>query len=171
MRIVPADPALTGFADLFAAAGLPGLVREALGDTLGVSGLAEQGELARVRYRPTESCRLLWKLAGSDGQPLLVSGMVFHDDTGARLVASPYFQQLAAQVRAATGGAGSPYAYLPDRKLLCSLFPLDAYLPRLVQGTRTAWALRRVLRLASRWPEVTQGLVERADSTLTGLCV
>ncbi|PYV08755.1 MAG: hypothetical protein DMG07_24875 [Acidobacteria bacterium] len=124
---VPADPALPSLQELFPVSGAPGFVARMVQEVADRPVTPESAELCHVRYRPTRNCVVLWSFSNPSGVPFLVSGLS-GDGTGGTARAS--FERSAEMVRAALGGK-CPYQYVPERRLLLQVFPLDTRLPGL----------------------------------------
>jgi hypothetical protein len=138
MNSVPHDPALPALAELFPSAGVPLFVAQMAQEVGGSFVEPETAVVSYVRYRPTRDCDILWSFPRRPGHPLLVSGKLSREGLGSR-TARPLFRQSAEMVRAAMGGQACPYTYLPDRRLLLQVFPLDIRLPGLALAASTTW--------------------------------
>lgn len=154
----PPDPALPALPELLAGSGAPEHVAEAARELAGVP-LQLPGELHYVRYKPARSCVALWSFEGPDGRRLLLSGTLLAGDAGRAVVADGAFGPLAEEARAIAGVACA-YRYLPDRRLLLQLFPLDANLP----GLPSAAAAEEVGRALSATGAL-DGEVGRAEAS------
>lgn len=141
MRVVPADPALPALQDLFPASGAPEFVCQAVKEMAGVDVEPVQGRIAYVRYRPTRSCVISWSFAAPSGRSLLVSGRMFHNDHGGAIAGRRAYRRLAEAASSAIDDLDviCPYRYLPERRLLLQLFPLDRRLPALSMAGRESW--------------------------------
>jgi hypothetical protein len=139
MYLIPRDPALPTLQELFPADAIPNVVAQVAREAAGSSVQLETATVSYIRYRPTRSCDVLWSFSRPSGQPLLlVSGKLSSNGAGT-ITARSSFQQSAEMVRAAMGGRGCPYRYLPDSQLLLQVFPLDARLPGLALAASTEW--------------------------------
>lgn len=123
MSRAPADRALPALRELLPDTGAPELVSEAVRELAEVD-LQGPNELRYVRYHPGRNCIALWSLGAADGRPLLVSATLFAGDRGGALVADDAYRELAAEA-SALARVRCGYRYLPDRRLLVQLFPLD----------------------------------------------
>lgn len=142
MSHTPADPALPALQELLPDTGAPEVVAEIVGELSGVEA-DRPGDLRYVRYHPGRSCVLLWSFGLLNGRPLLVSGTLFAGDRGSKIVGDGAFRRLAAEASTVAGVAES-YRYLPGRRLLVQLFPLDVNLrglPVAASAERVAPAL------------------------------
>ncbi len=142
MRVVPNDPALPALPDVVPSDGSPAFVAEMARVALGLELGLGQCRLAHVRYRPTKNCDALWSVPDRSGRALLISARLFHDDRGARIAAGEPFRELAERARRSMDGVARSYAYLPDRRLLLQLFPLDGRLPGLLPAVSEDWVSR-----------------------------
>lgn len=136
MPIVPSDPALPSLAELLPDRGAPAFVAEAAGRAAGLTLEPAAARLAFVRYRPLKGCVVLWSFPTPDG-PLHVSARLFHNERGAHVARRASFLALADRVRARRGG--EPFVYLPERRVLLQLFPLDLHLPALPLASDQGW--------------------------------
>jgi hypothetical protein len=141
VRRTPPDPALPALQELLGGNGAPDHVTEAAQELAGAS-LRLPGELEYVRYRPTKSCIALWSFRRPDGRRVLLSGALL-GETGRPVVADAAFRRLAEEARAVADAARA-YRWLPRRRLLLQLFPLDAVLPGLPMAV-AAEEVRRAL--------------------------
>jgi hypothetical protein len=121
-RSIPRDPALPGLAELLPDDRLPPFVASALAE----GGISDGGptQVRYVRYRPGRSCIVLWSVGDR-----LVSGKLFADGRRTTLADRESYRRLAETVADASGRPVS--CFLPDRRLLLHLYPLDVSLPGL----------------------------------------
>ncbi|MCG8557574.1 MAG: hypothetical protein MJD61_20145 [Proteobacteria bacterium] len=147
-------------ASLFTGAGMPDFIADAVTDIAGPDLDPARAKPAYVRYRPAESCSLLWRLPRRDGSSRLVRATLYAGGRGAALVASSRFRELAGRVRAVSG-LGHVYRYLRRQGVLLQAFPLDEALPTLAPAASAAW-LRRAL---SEQLGVEAGEIQRIEAT------
>jgi hypothetical protein len=138
-RGIPLDAALPALPELLPIGGAPELVAGSVGRMTGAECDPSRGCLEYFEYRPHERCRILWSFPSETGRPVLVSGKLFSDDGGSRLVSRPSFQRLAGAAAALGPTDGRCYEYDAERKLLLQLFPLDSKLPALIQAASLSW--------------------------------
>lgn len=68
MRVVLAGLALRSVQALLPAAGVPDFIAEAVSKAVGRQVDPEIGEVAYVRYRPTEECTVVWRFPIAPGR-------------------------------------------------------------------------------------------------------
>ena len=140
-RPIPLDPSLPWLGEMLAGDGPPGCIAD-LGEKLG--GDRTSAELVGVRYRPHRQCVALWSFPNAATGRVLISGRMFRDDKGARIVRKDSFRQLVERTRATIGGGTTPYRYVSDRKLLVQAFPLDVEVPALALAAANDWIRPRL---------------------------
>ncbi len=139
MRVVPADPVLQSMQTLLPATGVPDFITDVIHKTMGRKVEPENGEIAYVRYRPSEQCTVVWRFPVASGPPLLISGSTFSDDRCARIIEGPEYRALVERARLSLKGQSQPYTYFADRQLLFQVFPLDIRLPALPLAMSDTW--------------------------------
>jgi hypothetical protein len=155
MRIAPRDSALPLLRELVREDHAPEFVCEALNGMLGQS-LASRGDLTYVRYRPGKDCTVLWSFERAGREPLLLTGTAFANDRGLRISARASFLELAAQ--SAHDDVKRPFTYLPERRLLLQVFPLDVRIPPLAAAMSEGWTHRTLEQALA--PDMTNLWIE-----------
>jgi hypothetical protein len=143
-RSIPSDPLLPALGELFPAEGAPQFVADAVSELTGRRVDAAAARVSYVRYRPGKSCVLLWSWENGAGEPLHISGRLFHNERGDRLLAKEGNRRLIDAAAALLGGDNAPYRYFPEEKLLLQVFPLDLRLPELVLAADETWLSERL---------------------------
>jgi hypothetical protein len=129
------DCSLPTLSELLPEQGAPAIVAQALSEMIGKYVRPEEGVLDYFEYRPRKECRMLWTFPSSRVQRILISGKIFFDDKGERLIQESSFRKLAKEAVAGDSETGSCYfKYLPERRLLLQLFPFDSKLRALVHA-------------------------------------
>lgn len=144
LRQAPHDPVLANLPDLFPAHGAPEFVCQAARATMGIEVEAAQGEVRFVRYRPGRSCTVLWSFPGVDGSTVLLSGRLFRDERGARILEQAPVQRRMDEVTDASR-QNRPCHYVREERLLLQAFPMDMRLPGLARAGSEAWMDDRLL--------------------------
>jgi len=137
-RALPHDPALPALADLFADEGAPDVVGTVAREA-GLEVDPARAEIAYVRYRPTRTCSVLYSFDGDHGDETFISAKIFGSDKGKSVLDRPRFQRRVDSARATAGEGTRHHDYLADKKLLLTVFPLDARLRGLPASTSEAW--------------------------------
>ncbi len=143
------DPALPALEELFPASGAPGFVHDFARELWPLDGNTPKVRYAR--YKPASECVALWSVATESGPPLLLTAKLFAGNKGAEIVQRLSFQRLASEARQAAGADAPLYRYLPERRALLQVFPLDSKLrglPFAASTGRMAGALARALGVA-----------------------
>ncbi len=153
IRRTPSDAALPSLQDLFPTAGAPGFVADVARQATGSPVDADLGKLRYARYRPARDCVALWSFPSESSRPLLVSGKLYSDRSGAPSADLSSLQRLAEQAEPLAGGNAIPYRYLPDQPLLLQVFPLDAELPGLALAASNAWMSDALARHSGTSPD------------------
>ena len=138
-RLVPADAELNGLQDLFWDSQSPTFVVDAFRQQLGPPDISSDGSIIHVRYRPNRSCTIAWSFPVALHRSVVVLGSLYASDRGERIIADAAFQERAAQLKHILDTDQEPYVYLPERKLLLELAPLDSDLPGLITACSPAF--------------------------------
>jgi hypothetical protein len=135
---IPPDPAFPSLPDLLPRNGAPTFVAHMVQEMTAVPVGADQGHIRCFDYRPNRHCIVLWSLPTAFG-PVIVSGTLFQDTEGAKIISDGGFQRLAQKAASAAEVRGRGYEYSPQHRLLLQIFPLDYQLPGLACAASQTW--------------------------------
>jgi hypothetical protein len=113
---------------------------------------ARSAELRFLRYRPAKRCVFLWAFHRTTGPAALVSGTVLRAGEGEEIIGDDRYQELAEKTAARLGAPA--YRFVPERRLLLQVFPLDAELPELLPAASPDWISENLTTALDQAPGV-----------------
>ncbi len=165
-RTVPDDPALPMLRELFLDS-VPSFVAKATREQLGIRGDLDNVTTIYTNYRPSTRCTIAWSLPMWPERPLIMSGTLFSDDEGERMVHRADFQRQAASAQEVLDGRIKPFVYLRGQRLLLQVVPLDAGLTGLLAASKEDFA-RQALRIGFGGAAPDMDVEMRLDSYKPG---